>query len=268
MITILIRSKNEEKDIGQVLEKVFSQSLKDFEVIVIDSGSKDRTVEIVKRFKVKLLEISSQEFTYGYALNLGAKNAAGEIIVSLSAHAVPADDRWLENLIRPLKDLQVAVVYGRQLPDSHCNPIEKRDLFESYGDTRNIQTKDITFSNSNSAIRKNVWERFAFDETMDFGEDIDWSKRVLNNGYKIGYEPSSRVYHSHHHSLREVYFRELNRHKGRMQRRQRFKLKNLIAMFLEGINEDVLFCIRRNEGIKWVFYIFVYHFLFPCRGHF
>ena len=259
MITILIRTKNEEKYIEETLRRIFSQRCKDFEVIVVDSGSKDRTLEIVNKFAIRLLKIPPEKFSYGYALNFGIKNAIGEVIINLSAHAIPANDKWLENLIKPLRDWEVAGVYGRQLPNLNCNPIEKRDLLETYGDERKIQTQEITFSNSNSAIRKEIWEKFPFDERMSFAEDIYWSKEVLGNGYKIAYEPQAMVYHSHQHSLKTIYLRELKRHRGRLQRGDIFKAKNLISLFLEGIKADFLFCIKEKESTKWLFYIPIYH---------
>lgn len=258
-VSIIIRAKNEERYIGRVMEKVFSQDFKDFEVIVIDSGSTDRTVEIAKGFDIRLLEIPPQEFSYGYALNLGARTAEGKIIVNLSAHAAPANNKWLENLIAPLRRHDVAGVYGRQIPDAGSSPIEKRDLFESYMGLRKIQTKDITFSNSNSAVKKSVLRRFPFDEAMSFAEDIDWSRKILGNGYKIAYEPTAGVYHSHEHNLKQIYQRELNRHRGRLQRNQYFKFRTLVKLFLKGIKDDIRFCIVNTENPRWIFYIPVYN---------
>jgi len=69
MITVLIRSKNEEMYIAETFKAVFAQKLRDFEVILVDSGSKDKTVEIASKFDVRILKIAAKEFTYGYALN-------------------------------------------------------------------------------------------------------------------------------------------------------------------------------------------------------
>jgi rhamnosyltransferase len=258
-VSLIIRTKNEERYIGETLGKVFFQNYKDFEVIIVDSGSKDRTLEIINKFNVRILRITPQEFSYGYALNFGIKNAISDVIVSLSAHAIPANNKWLENLIAPLKDAGVIAVYGRQLPDFNCSPIEKKDLIETYGEKKKIQTQDVTFSNSNSAIKKKAWEKFPFDEGMSFAEDIHWSKQVLESGYAIVYEPEAAVYHSHAHSLKEIYLRELNRHRGRLQRKHIFKVKNLISLFLEGVKGDMLFCIKGKESLKWLFYIPIYH---------
>ena len=73
--SIIIRTKNEEKWIGKVLEVLMQQSYKDFEIIVVDSGSTDRTLEIVKKYPIKLIEIPQKDFTYPYALNVGCKSA-------------------------------------------------------------------------------------------------------------------------------------------------------------------------------------------------
>ncbi len=259
MITVLIRSKNEEMYIAETFKAVFAQKLRDFEVILVDSGSKDKTVEIASKFDVRILKIAAKEFTYGYALNLGSKNAKGDIIVNLSAHAIPASDRWLENLVGPLNNPRVAASYGRQLPNKGCAPIEKRDLFETYSDRWKVQIQDPSFSNSNSAIKKEIWDRIPFDEKMTFAEDIHWSKQVLRSRYRIAYEPEAAVYHSHEHSTRQIYGRELNRHRARLQRGQLFAFKRLISLALEGTKEDMGFCIRNGESSRWLVYIPIYH---------
>ena len=88
-ISIVIRTKNEEKYLAQTLDMLIAQKEMDFEIIIVDSGSTDRTLDIIKNYHVKLIEIKPEEFTYGYALNIGAEAASGEYLLNLSAHAIP-----------------------------------------------------------------------------------------------------------------------------------------------------------------------------------
>ena len=263
-ISIVIRARDEEKYIEKVLEEVFSQEFDDCEVIVIDSGSEDRTVEIVRQFPIRLLEIiPPQDFSYGYALNLGTQRAQGEIIVYLSAHCVPTNNQWLKNLVSHFDNLEVGGVYGRQIPRLSSSPMEKRGFLLSYGEEREIQTRETSFSNSNSAIRKQIWQEVNFDEEIEFSEDLVWAKRVLSKGYKLIYEPKADVYHSHEHSLSEIYFREINRHRSRIRRgfAPENKLKTLLSLMFSEMREDILFCLREKEPRWWLIYIPFYHLI-------
>jgi glycosyltransferase involved in cell wall biosynthesis len=196
-ISIIIRSKNEERFIGQVLSAIFQQDIDlPFEVIVIDSGSTDRTLAIVRRYAVRLYEIEAREFSYGSALNLGAKLAEGRYLINLSAHCIPTSDRWITNLLKDLRaNPSIAATYGGQVPIKGLNPFEERtllDAFTSDGDA-NIGPP---FSNANCAVRKKTWERYPFDEKVSFAEDFIWSQ-LLPEEHKIKYVPQAAVYHSH-----------------------------------------------------------------------
>ena len=112
--SIVIRCYNEEQHIGRLLSGIMQQSVKDVDIIVVDSGSTDATVPIASRYPVKILSITPEEFTFGRALNLGCSAARGEFIVIASAHVYPVFDDWLEQLLKPFDDPSVALVYGKQ----------------------------------------------------------------------------------------------------------------------------------------------------------
>lgn len=84
LLSIVIRTKNEEKFIGLVLKLLYKQTFKDFEVIIVDSGSVDRTLERVKQFPVKIINIDGNKYTPGWALNVGISKAKGKYICILS----------------------------------------------------------------------------------------------------------------------------------------------------------------------------------------
>ena len=81
--SIVIRTKNEEEFIGETLERVRKQEFNgEYEIVIVDCGSTDSTLEIVEKYDVRLLKIPPREFTYGRSLNMGAKSAAGEFVVN------------------------------------------------------------------------------------------------------------------------------------------------------------------------------------------
>lgn len=197
IVSVIIRTKNEEKWINQCIQSIYWQDWRKKEVIIVDNESTDNTVEIVKGYECKLISISNNNFSYGRALNLGIQEAKGELIAILSGHCIPVNDKWLRNLVVEFSDPKVAGVYGRQepLPDSH--PFDKRDLWTTFGLDRKVQKRDFFFYNANSMIRKSIWMEIPFDESLDGVEDRAWAKEVIAKGYYIVYQPNARVYHYH-----------------------------------------------------------------------
>ena len=194
-ISIIVRTKNEERWIDKCLQSIAEQKHKNHEVIVVDNESTDATVKKARAFDVKLVNLT--EFRPGEALNIGIRASTGDIIVCLSAHCIPTGPEWLSNLIAPLADTNVAGVYGRQEPLPFSDPHDKRDLLTVFGLDRKVQQRDPFFHNANSAIMRSTWEKFPFDEQVKNLEDRVWGQAVIDAGHAIVYEPSASVYHWH-----------------------------------------------------------------------
>ncbi len=195
MISIIIRTKNEERWIGSCLEMISRQSRQDFEVVLVDNNSTDRTVDKALQYGAKLVTID--QFMPGEAINRGIKASTGDLIVVLSGHCIPVDEHWLQNLVSELDDEEVGGIYGRQEPLAFTPDLDKRDLLISFGLDRREQFKDSFFHNANSAFRRSMWDRFPFDATVTNIEDRIWAHTVQSAGFKIVYEPSASVYHYH-----------------------------------------------------------------------
>lgn len=195
LVSLIIRTKNEERWIGSCLRAVFRQDYPNFEVILVDNMSTDQTVAKARQFPVTLVEI--EKFLPGRAINDGIRASRGDIVVCLSGHCIPVNPQWLSKLVANLDDPDVAGVYGRQEPLSYSSPLDKRDLMITFGLDRKVQMKDSFFHNANSALRRDVWERFPFDEQVTNIEDRLWGRQVLSAGMKIVYEPEASVYHYH-----------------------------------------------------------------------
>jgi len=112
--SIIIRCYNEEKYIGKLLHGIIQQAVKDVEIIVVDSGSTDGTLEVASRFPTKIVSIEPEYFSFGRSLNLGCRHATQEFIVVASAHVYPLYKDWLQQLLLPFTDPHVAMVYGKQ----------------------------------------------------------------------------------------------------------------------------------------------------------
>ncbi|MDA8099518.1 MAG: glycosyltransferase [Nitrospiraceae bacterium] len=223
--SIIIPTKNGGERFSHVLKALFENELADeFEVIVIDSGSSDNTLQTAASYPVRLHRIAPQEFDHGKVRNLGARISHGDFLVFLTQDAIPADRHWLAALLQPFAgNNAIAGVYSRQIPDGD-NPMENFFLQRIYGDRRIVRRcsssfasglpplQDIFFSNVGSAIRRKVWEQIPFREGIVMSEDQEWSKRALFAGYETVYEPGAAVYHAHNYSARTVFLR--NRDSG------------------------------------------------------
>jgi rhamnosyltransferase len=200
LASVVIRAKNEARYIGEVLEAVFGQVGADpFDVIIVDSGSTDGTLEIIREFPVRLIQIPPESFTYGRALNVGIAEASGDFVASLSAHSTPVDASWLTALIGPMRNPRVAGVVGRQVPRANVTFLELLGMRMTglTGLRPELRDHNPRFSNANGCFRRSLWERVPFDEKVAGAEDFAWARTMQALGYYIAYEPSAAVYHSH-----------------------------------------------------------------------
>lgn len=241
LVSIIIRTRNEERWIGFCLDAILKQSYKNYEIILVDNNSSDQTISKANKYGVQLVKID--EFLPGKAINQGIRESKGEVIVIISGHCIPVDGSWLENLIAGLDDADVAGVYGRQEALSFTSALDKRDLAITFGLDRRVQLRDSFFHNANSALRRDTWERFPFDETVTNIEDRVWGVKVIEAGLKIIYEPSASVYH--HHGI----------HHGRDVRRA-----EKIVRIMENLHGPHVDMVEISEGVARIVAII------PVRG--
>ena len=206
-VSVVIRTRNSATEVGRALQAVRAQRHPSFEVILVDSQSTDGTVDIGTKYGARIVSLAPEEFTYGYALNLGCAASRANLVALLSSDATPATAGWLEALVAPFADPSVAGSYGRQLPYPGCDPITARDLATRYDDRPRRQVIAPFLSAANAAIRRSVWEGCRFDETSPGAEDAEWAGRVQQLGYVLTYEPEAAVHHCHFESFRQTYRR-------------------------------------------------------------
>lgn len=232
-VTIVIPTKNAGEILEKCLEAVFSQKTKyEYEVICVDSGSSDNTLEIISKYPVKLYKIAPEEFGHGKTRNYGASKGSGEYIVFITQDAVPASDTWLENFIDAMKiDDEIVGGFGIHYPYPDCNVIDKYDLknfFKGFGEDNTIYYMEdkekyereegyrhllAFFSDNNSCVKRSVFEKYPYDD-VDFAEDQIWARKMIELGYKKVYCPFAPVYHSHNYDVKTYFNRYYDEHKG------------------------------------------------------
>jgi len=205
--SIVIRAYNEEKHIGRLLEGIRQQTVKDVEIILVDSGSSDATVAVAESFGVHVVKISPEEFTFGRSLNFGIHVATHELIVIASAHVYPVYPDWLESLLSPFEDDNVALTYGKQRGPETAKYSEQQIFHQWYPDVSKPRQETAFCNNANAAIRKSLWDKNPYDETLTGLEDLAWARWAQAQGHAIAYVAEAEVIHVHNETPRGVFNR-------------------------------------------------------------
>ena len=206
-VSVVIRCFNEETHIEKLFQGVRHQSIQPVEIIVVDSGSTDGTLEIAAKYTDKIFHIQPEKFSFGYSLNLGISNAGGDIVIIISAHAYPVYEDWLEKMVGPFEEDDVALVYGRQYGDETSKYSERMWFKKCFPEQSNREQKSPFCNNANSAIRRSLWEKYKYDEILTGLEDIDWAKKVFSDGYRIVYQADAPIFHIHDEAPARIYNR-------------------------------------------------------------
>jgi glycosyltransferase involved in cell wall biosynthesis len=190
-VSVIIRARDEEASIGESLSRLQSQTIprEDVQLIVVDSGSSDRTAEIARSAGALVQPIPPSSYTFGRALNLGCALASAPIAVALSAHALPPDQGWLARMVGAMADEQVAC----SCSDDHGpdgGPLRGR-IVQDEGLAR--QHPFWGYSNAAGALRMDLWKRRAFRPDMPATEDKEWAWWWLRHGYRCVVDPVLRV---------------------------------------------------------------------------
>jgi len=282
--SVVVLTFNAAERIDQVLTAVLRQE-SDFawELLVIDSGSRDGTLATVRRHaeahaeRVRLHEIPNEEFGHGSTRNLAASLARGEFVLYLTHDAVPAHKRWLASMLHPFEiSDRVACVYGKQIPWPRCVPTVKRDVmncFRGFGPDNaiSVHEKDglsvhpahpsvpIFFSDVNSAVRRSILLGPIPYRDLPYAEDQAFGQDVLDAGYLKVYTPLGAVFHSHNYSPLAYYRRMYDEMRGLRRATGRSldtSLRTHLAWIGKATAADWRFIRRdpaysRREKAKW-----------------
>lgn len=205
MISIVLRVLNEEKHLDALLRGIHVQRVDmPFEVVIVDSGSTDRTLDIARAHNCRIETIRKKDFTFGRSLNVGCRAARGDWLVFVSGHCIPADETWLARLVAPLLAGEASYSYGRQV-GGEGTKFSERQLFAKYFPADAALAQGGFFcNNANAALARDVWEQFGFDEELTGLEDMELAKRLVSSGRKVAYVPTSTVFHLHDETWRQV----------------------------------------------------------------
>jgi len=219
-VSVIIPVRNEAKRIRQCIEGILKQTVPVQEIIVIDSGSTDGTLEILAEFpEVDLVEIDGSTFNHGLTRNLGVERATGEFCQLTVGDAYAYNDVWLEEMLKGFLDDEVMAVCGQQVVD-HLPENNPMQWFRPSGlpTLRRVQHKDGTWDTLSPEEKKSdggwddvnaMYRRQALLDqpfrATSYSEDKIWLDEAMRNGHAVTYNTAARVYHYHYEDADFMY---------------------------------------------------------------
>ena len=218
-VSVFIPTWNGGPLLRRVLDAILDQDVDfEFEIVVVDSGSTDGTLPLLREYPLRLIQIPNEEFNHGLTRNRGAQEARGDILILTVQDAVPHGRDWMRTLVSNFEDPDVAGVYCHQIPHASCNPF-LRDRLKTWvrGEGEPVvkqvpspmdfellepldRWRTIAFDNVCSAVRRSLIGELPFVRRQ-FGEDITWARSAILAGYKVVMDPRCAVEHSHDNSI-------------------------------------------------------------------
>ena len=205
-LSIVVRTLNEAKHLEDLLKAISSQLTEGLghEVVIVDSGSTDATLEIAEHHGCLVKHIAREDFSFGRSLNIGCNAASGDILVITSGHCVPVDELWLQRLCQPLLEGEADYTYGRQVGGGNTRYSEHRIFSKYYPDSPESMQSVYYCNNANAALSQSVWEKYRFDEELTGLEDMALAQRLVQDGGRVAYVNGASVYHFHDEAWSQV----------------------------------------------------------------
>ena len=255
-VSIILRSYNEGWALRETLPALQAQEYRNWELIVIDSGSTDGSVEMIRRANPRhFKQIQSSEYNPSRVMNWGMQVASTEYGIFLNADATPQGDNWLRPLVTALSDRKTAAVFGRQIPRPDCQAVYACDYDRCFGHFRESAGWDHFFSMVSSGLRKDIWAQRGFLEKLQYAEDDEYTRWARDQGYRVVYCPGSVVMHSHNYTPQQAYKRSFGDARalaacwpGSPGYFNFFRTR--LLGWLSDLRHDARFCFRRKRLIE------------------
>lgn len=257
LVSIIMRSYNEAWALRETLPAIQAQNYRHWELIVIDSGSTDGSIELIRSAKPRhLIQIAPHEYNPARVLNHGMQLAQAESAIFLNSDATPQGSGWLRPLAAALRDPRTAAVFSRQVPRSDCQAVFACDYERCFGPNRDSVKWDHFFSMASSGLRKDIWALRGFLEKFQYSEDDEYTRWCKAQGYQVVYCPESVAMHSHNYTPRQTYKR--NYGEGRALagvwpgHATDFNWPRTVLLgWLNDARRDLAFCWRHGRLLEW-----------------
>jgi rhamnosyltransferase len=265
-VSIVMRTKDVADIVGQTLSALYSQTFQNFDLLVVDSGSKDETLQIVSRYPSRVISIRPEDYYPGRVLNRALADTTGDIVVFLNSDVVMLRPDVLERLLAAFAEPKVMAAFARQLvrPEAHDWVI--RDYIEAYPETGQAPVWQ-PYSLPLAAMRREAWQIQPFYTDAWGSEDTEWGVRARERGFAIAYVPEAIVMHSHNYTLRQLYgrrfiegeadafiYRNHDSIPGRLAASARSMANDIAFSLGRGHIDQALLSIPRRIVYHWAYY--------------
>ena len=278
-VTVIIPTFNGDAYLGRILDVLAEQecdgrsnpgsNVGTFEVLIIDSGSTDHTLEIIAARKgsvggaeLRLHQIPNSEFGHGKTRNLAAQLAHGRVLVYLSHDAVPIGSDWLSTLIEPITSGSAQAVVARHIARPWCPPLLKYEIegvFDRCGPRDRVTIERLSnrelaaidsvadldarsfYSDVASATTREFLTQVIPYQDVPYSEDFAFGHDLLLAGYAKAYTPLASVEHSNDVTFAEYGKRIFDETLGRRrigQERSSLSLVGAMARAVKGSLKD------------------------------
>ena len=257
LVSIIVRSYNEGWALRETLPALRAQEYKDWELIVIDSGSTDGSVDLIRAAQPQqFVQIEPHEYHPARVMNRGMELARSPFAIFLNADATPQGSNWLRPLVRPLFVPTCAAVFSKQIPRPGCQAVFAHDYERCFGARRESRHWEHFFSMASSGIRKDIWAKRRFDERMRYSEDDEYTRWCRTQGYHIVYVPESVAMHSHNYTPDQAWKRSYGEAKALAAvwtgRAGDFNFPRTVLLgWLNDARRDLFYCARKHRLAEW-----------------
>ncbi len=252
-----MRSYNEGWALRETLPALKTQAHRNWELIVIDSGSTDGSIDLIRQAHPRgFIQIKPEEYNPSRVMNRGMELARAEFAIFLNADATPQGPDWLGPLVQRLQDVRTAAVFGRQIPRPDCRAVYAHDYERCFGPDRESARWEHFFSMVSSGLRKDIWARRGFAEELQYSEDDEYTRWCRAQGYRVVYCPESVVVHSHNYTPAEAYRRSFGEAKALAavwtgKPEEMNWPRSVLLGWLNDLRRDLGFCLRRRRLKEW-----------------
>ena len=246
-VTVIIRTKDSEDTLSQVLAALSSQERVDFDLLAMDSGSRDATLAILRDYSARIMQIEPQDYFPGPVLNRAIAACNTPLVVFLNSDTVPLGAAALGLLLKPFGAPEVVATFARQVARPEADSWVRRDYAVSFPSSTPAPDW-MPLSLPFAAMRRSAWESRPFYSKAWGSEDTEWGVWARRSGHSIVYVPEAVAMHSHNYTLRQLHGRRfIEGEADAFIYEQSFTVLSCLSQYLRSILRDLKYHIAARD---------------------